>query len=145
MLKSVSIIDWQLMRYCSPAMDLLYYIFGSTDKAFRDKYYEQLLQTYYGSLSKIVRELGSNPDTLFTYQDLLKELQQFGQYALWSGPMVKRSQLADPEDVVDLDEFARGEEASMIRPFSGDKQAAFNELANDIVQDLYDLGYIGQE
>lgn len=133
------------MRYVSPAMDLLYYIFGSTDKAFRDKYYDKLLQTYYGSLSEIVRQLGSNPDKLFTFQDLQDELQKFGQYALWSGPMVKRSQLADSEDVADLDEFAKGEEEYMIRPFSGDKQAVFNDLANDIVLDLYNLGYIGRE
>lgn len=134
------------MRYCSPALDLLYNIFGSTDKAFREKYFEKLLQTYYSSLCGMIRQLGSDPDILFTYQDLKSELRKFGDFGLWSGPMILRVSVADGKDVADLDEYCdamhRCEPIDLFRQFNDDKHALFCKLVKDVVHDLYEYGYI---
>lgn len=49
--KKTYIIDWQLCRYASPALDILYYIFCSTTKELRGRNYNVYLKTYHESLS----------------------------------------------------------------------------------------------
>lgn len=45
------LIDWQIARYASPVLDVLYYIFLSTTKELRGRNYNIYLKTYYDSLS----------------------------------------------------------------------------------------------
>lgn len=139
-------IDWGQPRYCSPAQDIVFQIFSLTDKEFRDQHYEQLIQTYYDSLSQIVRRLGSDPDQLFSYTDLLNELQKFGKYALICAPMIHQFRLASSEDVVDLnmysDAIEKGIHVNMFKDFDADKQDLFGKLVNEIVIDLIDYGYL---
>lgn len=47
----VRLIDWQLCRYASPVLDVLYYIFCSTTRELRGRNYSVYLKTYYESLS----------------------------------------------------------------------------------------------
>lgn len=46
----IRLLDWQITRWASPACDLVYYLFCSTSKVFRDIHYEDLLAEYYKSL-----------------------------------------------------------------------------------------------
>lgn len=145
-LESVCLLDWQLLRYCSPALDLLYNIFSSTDKAFRDQYFEKLLETYHSSLCGMVRQLGSDPNVLFSYQDLKSELRKFGDFALWSGPMLLRVSIADGADLADLDEYSaaidRCEPIQLFNQFNDDKHQLYCKLVKDVVHDLYEFGYV---
>ncbi|KAK9686356.1 Ecdysteroid kinase-like family [Popillia japonica] len=43
----VSLLDWQLSRYGSPALDLSYFIFTCTDHALRAKHYDNMIKFYY--------------------------------------------------------------------------------------------------
>lgn len=45
------LIDWQILRYCSPVCDIVHFIFCCTTKNLRDEYYDQFLNSYYESLS----------------------------------------------------------------------------------------------
>lgn len=142
---AISLIDWQLSRYCSPVMDLLY-LFGITDKALRDKHYERLLQTYYGALSKMIRRLGSDPEKLFTYDNLLDELRRCGEFALFCSAMIIQVRLADSSDVIDLDSYAAamesGASVQLVSKFSDEVQAVFDDWMNGAVTDLVDYGYV---
>lgn len=44
-------IDWQIARYASPVLDIVYYLFNCTTKEMRDKYYDSLLKIYHETLS----------------------------------------------------------------------------------------------
>lgn len=139
-------VDWQISRYSSPALDLLYNIFGATDKKFRDQHYEKLLEAYYASLSGIVSRLGSNPDKLFTFSDLKSELRKFGELALLCAPMIIQIRIANANDVRDLDDYSEaienGEDADLLNEFDEDTQATFSKLVNDSIADLFEYGYI---
>lgn len=139
-------VDWQISRYCSPALDLIYNIFGATDKKFRDQHYEELLEAYYASLSGIVRRLGSNPDKLFTFNDLKDELRKFGQLAIYCAPMIIQIRVANAKDIRDIDAYSEaienGEDADLLNEFDESTQAIFSKLVNDFVTDLFDYGYI---
>lgn len=45
------LVDWQISRYASPVLDILYYIFFNTTGEIRAHNYENFLETYYESLS----------------------------------------------------------------------------------------------
>lgn len=49
--KTVCLIDWQICRYASPALDIVYYIFCSTTRELRGRNYNVYLRTYHDSLS----------------------------------------------------------------------------------------------
>lgn len=144
--EDVKILDWQVIRYISPAIDLLYNIFTSTDKALREKEYENLLEIYHSSLSRIVKQLGSNPDELFTLANLKEELQICGIYGFLLAPMLISVSLADSTEISNLDEMcdkiAEGERRHELITGLNDKaQHEYEERLNDVVDDLIALGY----
>lgn len=47
----VQLLDFQIARYASPALEIVYYIFFCTDKQLRDQYYDSFLKVYHSSLS----------------------------------------------------------------------------------------------
>uniref|UniRef100_A0A1B6GCW7 CHK kinase-like domain-containing protein n=1 Tax=Cuerna arida TaxID=1464854 RepID=A0A1B6GCW7_9HEMI len=56
-ISDVKLIDYQLRRYCSPAIDLLYLFFTSADDGVRMRMYE-LLEMYRHTLNSSLAELG---------------------------------------------------------------------------------------
>lgn len=144
--EDVRILDWQVIRYISPSVDLLYNIFTSTDKALRAKHYDNLLEIYHKSLSRTVKLLGSNPDELFTLNDLKDELRICGNYALLLAPMLISVSLADSSEISNLDEMcdkiAEGETRhELITGLNEQAQFEYDQRLNDVVDDLIELGY----
>ncbi|KAK4884200.1 hypothetical protein RN001_000471 [Aquatica leii] len=78
------IIDWQLAHFTSPAWDLLYFIYISTDKNFRDHYYKDLLQTYYNSLSNYTNKLGADVNKIIPFEILLSDLKTLAPFILYA-------------------------------------------------------------
>lgn len=140
------LLDWQFVRYCSPVIDLLYNIFSSTDKQFREQHYDELLQTYYSSLSKTIQRLESDPNKIFSYEQLQTQLRQFGETALLFAPMLMLVKLVNPEQIKPMNEYAnsveKGEETDLINELDEEGQAEFSRLVNDLFDDLVNLGYI---
>lgn len=50
----IRMLDFQLMRYASPATDLGYYIFGCTTKEMRNEYFQEFLDVYYKTLENFI-------------------------------------------------------------------------------------------
>lgn len=47
----ISLLDWQISRYSSPIIDIVYYMFCCTTKELRDDHYEEFLKIYHDSLT----------------------------------------------------------------------------------------------
>lgn len=143
---SICLLDWQFTHFSSPALDLLYNIFSSTDKQFREKHFEELLQTYHSSLSTTIEKLGSDPDKLFSYENLQNELKRFGEFTLLVAPMLILVKIANPTDINPMDEYSacveRGEDTDLIKDLDEETEEKFGKLFNDLFNDLLDLGYI---
>lgn len=144
--EDIRLLDWQVIRYGSPAIDLVYNLFTSTDKTLRDKEYNNLLQLYHSSLSKTVKLLGSNPDELFTFDDLQSELKRCGNYALMLAPLLIQISQASSSEVTNLDEMcdkmAEGEDTQgLITGLSESGQLEYERRLNDVVEDVIKLGY----
>lgn len=134
-----------MVRYCSPALDLVYYLFGSTDKKLRSKYYNDIIKIYYQQLALNVRSMGSDPDKLFTYDDLQSELKRCGNLAIVMAPMQILLYLAKGEDMLDLDKFSEtGGSVNIIQNADEHYKMVCKERVCDVINDLIDLGYYHQ-
>lgn len=145
----MAILDWQYSRYCSPAIDVLHHIFGVTSKAYRDQHYETLLRTYHNALSETIKRLGSDPETLFTFDDLQSELKKFGDFPLALTPLIAHARITKEEDVKGLDSVAdavnSGAETCRESGFDAEQQREFDDLIDGLVIDLVEYGYVQLE
>lgn len=94
--------------------------------------------------------LGSNPDELFTFQNLKSEMERCGKFILLQGPLMMEISLAEPDDVaVNLNE-SFGETSEERKPLaftSGLNEKALSEYAtrlNDMIEDIIRLGYFNK-
>lgn len=120
-LAEICILDWQLARYESPALDLHDVLFVTSDKASR-KNYVHLLEHYYRALQTSIRRLGTDPQQCFTFDDLMKQMKLFGKYGFCTAI------LSIPLIVGDVNEPKI--------------QTAFAQRVNDLVVDFMELGYL---
>lgn len=144
-MSKICIVDWQISRYCSPSLDLLYFLFAATDKQTRDKEYDNLLHLYYSSLADMVTKLGSDPEKLFTFDDLKNQLKKCGKFAFLMAPILVQVMMADAKDVPDLDDLsenvARNDgNLSLVKGYDSDTQAIYNKRIRDVVGDMVDSG-----
>jgi len=143
---NISLLDYQISRYSSPVLDLVYFLFSSTDKALRDAHYTEVLKLYHKSLSTVLNKLGSDAEKIFSYDDFQDQLKKFGCYALITAPMLLNIITAKPDDIPDLDNMAeefkdKSIEESM-KAFMGNAPVEkFNSRIRDVVQDIVRLGY----
>lgn len=131
----------------SPSIDLSYYLLTCIDKAVRDKEYDNLLKLYYESLSKTVKLLGSDPDKLFTFDDLQDELKKYGMFTLTMAPMLIQTSLADSNE---MSSFIEVNDKKAIENYEQELITGLNETAqleyarrlNEVFEDVVDkLGY----
>lgn len=143
-MRDICFLDWQIGRYASPALDILYQFFSSTRKELRDQSYNDLLRIYHNELSVTVRKLGSDPEKLFRYSDLLDELKAHGGFALVMGVLLTAIVLTKPDDVRDMDEYtqrlAKGEDVTAFTN-DGVESDIYVKVVNDVIGDVIAYGY----
>lgn len=94
-------------------------------------------------MSNTVKLLGSDPDKLFTFDDLQSELKEFGNYALLLVPIIIQMTQAR----TNWDEMSEkyGNEESrleLITGLNGNEQLEYERRLNEFFEDFIDeLGY----
>ncbi|XP_039764918.1 uncharacterized protein LOC120637249 [Pararge aegeria] len=137
------IIDFQLTRYASPVLDVVLFIYACTDQVLREKYYDELLQYYYEVLSARIRELGTDPDRVYSRETFMEEVKKYSYFGLAfsfeSTPLI----VLAPEDAVNMnmegDKELDIEDFWQVPPFKT-KEGRLRE-ANNVVH-CVDRGYI---
>lgn len=145
--QSIVLLDWQLSRVTSPAVDLSYYLLTSTVKSLRDAHLDEFIQIYYTNLADIVRASGSDPDVLFPEVELQRQLKQFGKYGVVMSPMLIPVILAESSDITDLDDFADAmskskEESGRAVNITGKKEQEFVKRMQDLLADARRYGWL---
>lgn len=77
----VCFIDFQVMRYSSPFIDILYFLFLCTDSAFRSAYFDDLMIDYYESLKSFLNVNSIDINSVYAKEDFdddCKVLLPFG-------------------------------------------------------------------
>lgn len=99
-------IDWQISRYCSPVVDLAYFIFICTDKQTRDKHFDELLNLYHRSLKEFLDHLGGDTATQFPFTAFLRHFKRFGKVGILSACFAVPMLQTKNEDMLDMDVMA---------------------------------------
>lgn len=97
------IIDFQLSRCASPVLDLSFIIYACTSQELRLKHYDELLKYYYQVLSTQIREMGSDPDKVYSWDVFMNEIKRYSYFGLAfsfeSTPFI----VLAPEDAVNME------------------------------------------
>lgn len=123
-------------------------MFSSTDRLLREKHFDKLIKIYHDSLSNTIKKLGSDPEKLFSFNDLLGELKHYGRFGLILAPILLQVITSNPDDIPDLDEFAedmasnaKTMDESMATFANMSSLEVYNQRVRDVVKDGMLLGY----
>lgn len=111
---SAKMIDFQLARFSSPAIDLSFFFYSCTSQELREEYFDELIKTYYESLCSLVRDFGSNPDVLFPFSALQEELRTSFRFGVGMAIEAVTFSLLDDDEAPDMDSL-QGEEVVPIQ------------------------------
>lgn len=136
-------MDWQYTRYGTPVLDLFYLLFTSTDADLRREHYQALLELYHSSLSETIRKLGSDPEKLFSWNDLQTQLKKFGKFNYMCAPSISALLLFDARDINSMTEEDITSVTSIDSLFKPDQQMEkkYIKLVSDVLDDLIEFDY----
>lgn len=133
------------MRRASPVIDLLYNVFGASDRPFRKNDYPQLIEHYYSVLQQQIRKLGSDPDVLFPHTVFQDHLKRFAKIAFLMAPLMVEVFLANSKDIPNLDEMAEkmknGGDVRLVQHQDEHTRQKYKNRLSELLTDLIDLGY----
>ncbi|KAB0801591.1 hypothetical protein PPYR_03777 [Photinus pyralis] len=135
------ILDWQLARLGSPALDLGYFLFTCTSKELRDEKYNSLIQEYYKSFRSFLKELGSDADKLFPFDVLQEHLKKYCVYGLCMAVIVLLILISDTEEIPDIHNISSNEHVMDKLNYEPKNIEVYNSRVRDIIFDFIKLGY----
>lgn len=102
-----------------------------------------MLERYYNALAAMVIRLGSNPQKLFTFDDLQCEMKRLGLFGYIISPIMQELNFADASTIIDFDVYSENYEdkVAFIDAFDGEPQRLYAERIKGIISDLVELGY----
>lgn len=104
------------------------------------------MEHYYKILSESIVKLGSDPATLYTFDNFQGDLKKFGRFAFIWAPMLIQIILVDAKDVADMEELSKDmvnneQDVDIIKGFSAEIQLKYNNRINELFTDLIDYDY----
>lgn len=76
------LIDYQLVRYCPPAHDLLFVIYHTTNRRTRAEFKNELIDFYYEKFAESLRMYGCKAEEIYTYEEFLKSVDHMTPQAV---------------------------------------------------------------
>lgn len=112
----VKFVDLQTLRYTSPAIDILHFLYTSTEFGVRDQYYDQLINDYVDALYKTLQKFEVQDYYVANVQELNKIIRQEIRDKAWYGLGVcmwlMPAVTFHPDNVLDLDTVTADDFAS---------------------------------
>ncbi|XP_071454158.1 uncharacterized protein [Hetaerina americana] len=72
---SIKVVDFQLVRYCHPSIDLLYFMHRCLSKDFRKEHYDKVIIEYYNSLRDSLKTLRFGPPP-FSLEEFMSDTKE---------------------------------------------------------------------
>ncbi|VEN58305.1 unnamed protein product [Callosobruchus maculatus] len=73
---SAYLIDFQLIRYCPPSLDLMFLLYTNTDRVRRVKHLTELIRLYYKELDHILGSYDIDLGNIFTFDELMESCRE---------------------------------------------------------------------
>ncbi|XP_062555327.1 uncharacterized protein LOC134220323 [Armigeres subalbatus] len=134
--REVVLLDWQLVRYGSPVLDLLYFLFCCTDESLRERHFDELVRIYYTALKDLVEILGSDIMDVFPLTALLRQLKSFGKFAVIMAALDIPVLCTDPANIQNHGDAAAAFSASP------EAQRRYRNRMGGVIRDAIKYGYL---
>lgn len=134
------LVDFQLCRYGSPVMDLLYFLFSSANQEVRENRLEELFSVYLERLNSVLEQLGC--EERLTKEQLEAELKRWRCYVFFVSYSILLAVLSDPTDLAEVNMDQLPEDV-----FKSDEFGKFfcgkyfKAGAQQIIRYLYKVGF----
>ncbi|ALC49638.1 CG2004 [Drosophila busckii] len=135
-------IDFQLARCCSLALDLSFFIYSCTSQELREKHYDELLRAYLNSAQDIITDLGGDAEAIINWDLLKEELKEFGRFGVGMGIESLPMSLIDDDEVADLELIEEDNVLTDVWDIKPFKEPAKQQRIADIFKHAIDQGYI---
>ncbi|XP_034252220.1 uncharacterized protein LOC117651857 [Thrips palmi] len=97
------LIDFQTARFSHTALDLGTLLLSCTEKAMRDRHWDDLLKHYHTVLQNTLRDAGiKDPDTVYSWDQFVARLGDMAGFGLFLTPLLVHGMGADEEQVKEL-------------------------------------------
>ncbi|XP_062563940.1 uncharacterized protein LOC134226882 [Armigeres subalbatus] len=135
-------LDWQLAKYGSPALDFLHFMFLSTDESFRRNHYDNMLQTYQNALLGHLERLGGeNATERFPLTSLMRLIKTQAKYAVTLAVLHIPMMIFKAADETTGQEDGNEKENNTVRT-SETIDAKYHSRMNGFLKDVFRLGYL---
>ncbi|XP_035897703.1 uncharacterized protein LOC118505678 [Anopheles stephensi] len=144
--REIIFFDWQVMRYVTPVQDIVYFIFCCTDEEFRRKYYHEMIDIYYRSLSTMLAKLQHDVGEVFPRSAFDEQLRVFGRYGILMGMFLVPMMCTRSEELPDIEALAHkmAESQQLNESFfktTESNQQAYETRIRAVVKDCIRFGY----
>lgn len=103
--------------------------------------FQNWMRIYYEQLSENIALMGSDPEKLFSFDDLQNELKNSGNIILLRGAILLQISLTKTEDSVDLTDMCEREENfDLVQNTNQDFDNIFGERLSGILDDILEMG-----
>lgn len=143
--QKICLLDFQIARFASPVLDLVYFLFTSTNKAVRDDHIHTIWDLYHTQLSRTIRRLGSDPEKLYNRATFDQELIRYGKFGALIAPMLLQVITAPASELPDMDKMAEDAAEKVHDPemfLKGDAERAYNVRVTDVMRDVNAYGFL---
>ncbi len=86
--------------------------------------------------------MGSDPQNLFTYDDLEDQLRQFGTYGLIFSPILAGVMVSDSKDIIDLDTLKQDTKADGLATLNDQTKILLKERMSSAIQLIIKWGCV---
>ncbi|CAG5078982.1 Protein of unknown function [Cotesia congregata] len=103
----VKLIDFQIVRHVSAAIDFHYFVYSSAQSPIIESQYDELIQIYHRHFTKILRELRvKDADVQALSLDWFRnQLKNHAPYGLFTSTWLVNAVLAEDEDLINMDDI----------------------------------------
>uniref|UniRef100_A0A182JVH8 CHK kinase-like domain-containing protein n=1 Tax=Anopheles christyi TaxID=43041 RepID=A0A182JVH8_9DIPT len=137
-------LDWQLAKYGSPALDFVHAVFLSTDESFRRNHYDNMLQTYHNALLSHLERLGDDSATeWFPLTVLMRLIKLQARQALVLGLLhIPLTVASEEAAIIAQDETVEEREDSSSVRISDTSDAQYQSRMAGLLKDVFRLGFL---
>lgn len=101
--QAMKIIDFQLVRLGSCALDISFFVYSCTPEDLRQDHYDEMLEWYFNGVEETLNQFKLDPEKVFPRSALKEEMQLFARFGVGTAIEALPLNLMPEEDTTDMD------------------------------------------
>lgn len=133
--KKIYIIDFQLIRYCPPALDLLFLIYNNTSRQVRDNHMDEFIKIYYNSLKNNLDLYNVDINQFYTLENFYESTKYYKTSGIIIALAYLQYNLYPQESREEYDNSA----VKIAKYYSEERSKPYKEKIRNLLVDLYNI------